>query len=118
MFHALCAYKLFLVGIRNLVIKVDARYIQGMLNNPDTAPSASVNRWIVVILTFHFELRHVPGKIHGPDRLSHRPLQPGDLNNEDDTDEFDDWIDNLYGFLHMINAPVISSTYGRIWKAG
>jgi hypothetical protein len=69
LFHALCAYKIFIVGVRNLIIEVDTWYIKGMLNNPDTAPSASINRWIVSILTFHFELQHVPGKQHGPDRL-------------------------------------------------
>jgi len=70
LFRALRAYKIYIVGVRNLIIEVDAQYIRGMLNNPNTAPSASVNRWIVSILTFHFELRHVPGKIHGPDGLS------------------------------------------------
>ena len=69
LFRALHAYKLFIVGVCNLIVEVDARYIKGMLNNPDTAPSASINRWIVSILTFHFELRHVPGKQHGPDGL-------------------------------------------------
>jgi hypothetical protein len=113
LFRALRAYKIFIVGVRNLIIEVDARYIRGMLNNPDTAPSASVNRWIVSILTFHFELRHVPGKIHGPDGLSRRPPQPGDLSDEDDPDDFDDWVDNLYGFLHLLNpsTPATHSTY-------
>ena len=56
LFRALRAYKLFIVGVRNLIVEVDARYIKGMLNNPDAAPSASINRWIVSILAFHFEL--------------------------------------------------------------
>jgi len=74
-----------------------------MLNNPDTAPSASINCWIVSILTFHFELRHVPGKQHGPDGLSRRPLQPEDVTLDEGVDTFDDWVDNLYGFVYMIN---------------
>ena len=101
---------MFLVGVRNLVVEVDARYIKGMLNNPDIAPSASVNRWIVSILTFHFELQHVPGKHHGPDRLSRHPPQPDDDSDEEedseDEEEFEDWINNLYGFTHMINQPI------------
>jgi hypothetical protein len=36
--------KLYLIGIQNLIIKVDARYIKGMLWNPDISPSASMNR--------------------------------------------------------------------------
>jgi hypothetical protein len=103
LFRALRAYKIFIVGVRNLIIEVDARYIRGMLNNPDTAPSASINRWIVSILAFHFELRHIPGKIHGPDGLSRRPPQPDDLDDDEDPDAFDDWVDHLYGFLHLIN---------------
>ena len=74
-----------------------------MLNNLDTAPSASVNQWIVSILTFHFELRHVPGKQHSPDSLSRRLPQPGDLDDDADPDDFDDWMDNLYSFIHLVN---------------
>src|SRR5712664_1799138 len=74
-----------------------------MLNNPDTAPSASINHWIISILTFHFELRHVPGKQHGPDGLSRRPPQPKDITLDEGVDTFDDWVDNLYGFVYMIN---------------
>ena len=106
LFHTLRAYKIFIVGVRNLIVEVDARYIIGMLNNPDTAPSASINRWIVSVLTFHFKLRHVPGKQHGPDGLSQHPPQPGDLAIAEDKDGFDDWVDNLYGFMHLINHPV------------
>ena len=40
--------------------------------------------------------------MHGPDGLSRRPLQSGD-KVEPDAD--DDWIDELYGFMHMINSP-------------
>ena len=43
LFHALHAYKLFIVGVCNLVVEVDTCYIKGMLNNPDTAPSTSIN---------------------------------------------------------------------------
>jgi hypothetical protein len=110
LYRALCTYKMFLIGVCNLIVEVDARYIKGMLNNPDIAPSASVNRWIVSILTFHFELQHVPGKSHRPNGLSWRPPQPeDDSNNEESNDkaeEFEDWIDNLYSFAHMINNPI------------
>src|SRR5258708_11355236 len=54
LFCALHTYKIFIVGVRNLIVEVDARSIKGMLNNPDIAPSTSINRWIVSILTFHF----------------------------------------------------------------
>jgi len=40
LFRTLRALKLYLIGVRNLVVEVDAQYIQGMLSNPDLAPSA------------------------------------------------------------------------------
>ncbi|KAF7344735.1 DNA/RNA polymerase [Mycena venus] len=73
LFRALRAWKMYLIGVRNLVVEVDARYIKGMLAHPDLEPSASINRWILAILTFHFTLVHVPGVLHGPDGLSRRP---------------------------------------------
>jgi hypothetical protein len=73
-----------------------------MLSNPDIAPSASINRWIVSILTFHFTLVHVAGTHHGPDRLSRHPLQDED-SVIDDKEDFGDWIDQLHGFMHQIN---------------
>jgi hypothetical protein len=76
-----------------------------MLANPDIAPSASINRWIVAILTFHFTLVHVAGSHHGPDGLSRRPRQPDDDLDDRDEGEFDDWIDKLHGFVHQINDP-------------
>jgi Integrase zinc binding domain/RNase H-like domain found in reverse transcriptase len=103
LFRALRALKLYLIGVRNLTVEVDARYIKGMLSNPDIAPSASINRWIISILAFHFTLVHVPGIAHGPDGLSRRPAQPGDIPEEDDEEAFDDWIDKFYGFAHFIN---------------
>ena len=70
LFRALRSLKAYLIGVRDIVVEVDARYIKGMLANPDLAPSASMNRWIVSILLFHFTLVHVPGTRHGPNGLS------------------------------------------------
>ncbi|KAG6858415.1 hypothetical protein C0991_002849, partial [Blastosporella zonata] len=96
---------MYLIGVRNLVIKVNACYIKGMLSNPDIVPSASMNCWIVAILLFHFELVHVKGIHHGPDGLSRRVPQPGDEEVPPDP-HFEDWVDRMYGFLHIIQ-PVI-----------
>jgi len=101
LYRAVRALRLYIIGLRNLVIEVDAKYIKGMLANPDIAPSASINRWIVSILVFQFELMHVPGESHGPDGLSRRRKQPDDEEELED-DEFDDWIDQVNGFLHMV----------------
>jgi hypothetical protein len=106
---------MYLIGVRNLVIETDARYIKGMLAIPDIQPLASINHWIVLILIFHFTLVHVKGAYHGTDGLSHRPRQPEDSDIEDEVDEedFDDYIDHLHGFIHMIqdfNLPTTPKT--------
>ena len=85
-----------------------------MLANPDIQPTASINCWIVSILTFHFTLVHVKGTHHGPDGLSRRPPQPDDVPDNSDN-EFEDWIDRLHGFIHQINAPYKSiSPYPQV----
>src|SRR3979490_1850188 len=104
LYRALRSLRIYLIGLRNLIVEVDAKYIKGMLANPDISPSASINRWIVAILTFHFELVHVAGSHHAPDGLSQRPRQHDNTAEDDDEDEFDDWIDRLYGFVHQINV--------------
>ena len=82
-------------------MEVDAKYIKGMLKNPDIAPLASINRWILLILMFHFTLVHVPGSHHGPDGLSCCRPQPGD--EEEPEDSFEDWIDRVNSFMHFAN---------------
>src|SRR5271154_2423497 len=103
LYHALRSLRIYLIGIQNFVVEVDAGYIKGMLSNPDISPSASINQWIIAILTFHFELIHVARTYHAPDGLSRRPQQPNDKDAEDDKEEFQDWIDRLHGFMHQIN---------------
>ena len=110
LYRALRKLRLYLIGVRNFIIEVDARYIKGMLQNPDIAPSASINHWILSILTFHFELVHIPGVMHGPDSLSRCPAQLNDEDYNAETEEhnFDDWINNLYSFMHHINpSPLL-----------
>ena len=55
---------LYLVRVPNLVVKVDAKYIKGMLCNPYIQPNAAINRWIATILCFNFKLMHIPADKH------------------------------------------------------
>ncbi|KAI0045510.1 hypothetical protein FA95DRAFT_1466748, partial [Auriscalpium vulgare] len=66
LYRALKTLKIYLIGLRNLIVEVDALSIGGMLKHPDLVPTASTNRWIISILAFKFLLRHVPGIFHGP----------------------------------------------------
>jgi hypothetical protein len=61
-----------------------------MLSNPSLGPNATVNRWIDIILMFHFTLVHKPGKGFGPDRLSWRDPCPGDPTYPDPDDVYDE----------------------------
>ena len=96
LFRALKAVKVYVVGVKNLVVEVDAKYIKGMINNPDIQPNAPINRWIAGILLFDFKLRHVSAKDHvAADGLSRRPRSPDDPEDEGDIEE---WIDEAYAF--------------------
>ena len=83
-------------------MEMDACYIKGMLVNPDIQLSASINQWILSILTFHFDLVHVKGTFHGPNRHSGCPRQPNNPVMDDDDFDFDDWINNACSFLHVM----------------
>jgi RNase H-like domain found in reverse transcriptase len=102
LYRVLRVLRMYTIGLRKFVVETDAKYIKGMLANPDIQPSASINRWIVSILTFHFDLVHVKGTFHGPDGLSRRPKQPLDPEIDADDFDFEDWVDCLHGFMHQI----------------
>ncbi len=92
LYRALRHWRLYIIGIKNLQVEVDAKYIKGMLNEPDLQPNAAINRWIQGILMFDFALVHVPANRHkGPDALSRRPLAEGEIAEPDD----DSWLDNI-----------------------
>src|SRR5881394_442198 len=121
LFRALRAYKIYLVGAPNLQVKVDAKYIKGMLNNPDIQLNAAINRWIAAILLFDFELVHVPADRHaGADGLSRRPRADED---EEEKGDPEDWIDQACGLsleiVHWdrlaftrVHHPCVSSYLG------
>jgi RNase H-like domain found in reverse transcriptase len=102
LYRALRALRMYMIGLRKFVVETDVKYIKGMLANPDIQPSASINRWIVSILTFHFDLVHIKGTFHGPDGLSRRPKQLLDPEIDADDFNFEDWVDHLHGFMHQI----------------
>nr|GAT45172.1 predicted protein [Mycena chlorophos] len=92
LYRALRHWRLYIVGVENLCVEVDAKYIAGLLNSPDLQPDAAVNRWIQGILMFQFALVHVPAtKFQGPDALSRRTLAPGEPVDDDD----DAWLDEI-----------------------
>ncbi|KAJ8488793.1 hypothetical protein ONZ45_g13828 [Pleurotus djamor] len=91
LYRAVRHWRLYLIGAKNLVIEVDAKYIKGMLKEPDLQPNNAMNRWIQGILMFDFTLRHVPGtQFKGPDALSRKAHKPEEYIEEDD-----EWLDDI-----------------------
>src|SRR6201746_704748 len=108
LFRALRAVRVWIFGLTNLTIEVDAKYIKGMINNPDLQPNASINRWIAGILLFDFQLVHVSGDRHrGADGLSRRPASPNDPIENDD---HEDWLDHAYSFGIVVLNERLRST--------
>ena len=119
LFRVLKQVRVHIIGVCNLVVEVDVKYIKGMLNKPDIQPNAAINRWIAAILLFDFCLVHVPGVRHsGADSLSRRPFtDDGDADDED----IEEWINSAGGFTIGIHnwvpsryTPSIFSPVGSI----
>jgi len=102
LFRALRTVRVWIFGVWNLTVEVDAKYIKGMINNPDMQPNTSINRWIAGILLFNFKLVHVPVTKHTrADGLSRRSPSEDDPNIVED---HEDWLDNTYSFsIHLLN---------------
>ena len=88
---------------------MDAKYVKGMINNPDLQPNMTINRWIASILLFHFKFHHISADRHtSPDGLSRQP--PSD-DDPPDTDDFEDWLDSSYSFcITLLNDQLLPSS--------
>ena len=105
LFRALRSLRLHLIGIRNLVIEMDAQFVKGMLSNPDIQPNATINRWIAAILFFNFKLVHIPAEKHqGPDGLSRREPAEG----EEEEDDPEEWIDQALSLGLWISSWLLT----------
>ena len=85
---------------------MDAKYVKGMINNPDLQLNVTINQWISSILLFHFELCRISADQQtSPDGLLCWP--PSD-DNPSDTDDFEDWLDNSYSFcVTLLNDQLL-----------
>ena len=73
--RALWATRILIIGVQQLFVEMDAKFVKGMINNPDVQPNTTINRVIAAILLFDFEIRHVPAEKHtGAHGLSWRLL--------------------------------------------
>jgi hypothetical protein len=110
LYRALRHWRLYIIGVKKLIVEVDAKYIKGMLNEPDYSPNATINRWIQGINLFTFELVHIPAERHrGPDALSRRPLAEGETIEVED----DSWLDNIALFSLLQQHPKLDKSFKR-----
>ena len=71
------ATRIHIIGVQQLFVEMDTKFVKGMINNPNVQPNATINCWIAAMLLFDFKIRHVPADKHtGADRLSRRPRIP------------------------------------------
>jgi hypothetical protein len=104
LYRALRHWRLYLIGVKYLQVEVYAKYIKGMLNEPDLQPNAAVNRWIQGILMFDFTLVHVPAvQFRGPDALSRREL----AEDEDVPEHDDSWLDEITLLYYLPNPNTL-----------
>ena len=56
LFQVLKATKVWIIGVQNLTVEVDAKHNKGMIHNPDIQLNVSINQWIAAILLFDLKL--------------------------------------------------------------
>src|SRR6266481_8566155 len=96
LYHTLRHFRLYIVGVQNLIVEVNAKYIKEMLNCPNLQPNAVINRWIGGILTYTFKLIHVPAKnFKGTVGLSWRRKADDDTKPEESNEDSDDDLDDF-----------------------
>jgi hypothetical protein len=106
LFRALRAAKVWLIRLKTFTVEVDAKYIKGMLTNPDTQPNAAMNCWLAGIALFDFKLRHVPGPKHvRPDGLSRRRAAPEDEEDEQ-IEDIEEWIDEILSCMVWVEKDL------------
>jgi hypothetical protein len=67
-------------------------------------PKALVTRWLTWIRLFDFKVRHIKGTKHlAVNRLSRRPPQPKDSNEEEDVDNIIKMDLNYLGITPLVH---------------
>lgn len=54
LFQALRHFCIYIIGVQNLYIVIDMKYIKGMLNEPNLQPNVTINCWIQRIFSYSF----------------------------------------------------------------
>ena len=109
LYTAMMKARFHLFGVKKLVVEHDARYLKGMVENPDIIPDATINRWIAGIRLFSFEWKHIPGKAHAvADGLSRRAPNGTEVPTSPFSSEQDDFLGKVCNFASFVVQPPTS----------
>ena len=88
----------------------DTKFPKEMITSPDL-PNSPMTRWIVYLLLFNFNLKHIKAKNHkAPNGLSQWPQSTKD-SNEDDAEEFlNHFIGNSKWIVDVASAQDVPSS--------
>lgn len=89
-------------------VEIDANTLVAQLNRTATdVPGALIVRWLAWIRNFDFEVKHIPGKKHtAADGLSRKPPGPSDLEQAENEEDIDAWVDGQINAVEWIACPV------------
>ena len=65
---------MYLIGSSSFVIETDHQPLLPLFKNPNSRPPLRIERWILYLQQFDFELKYCPGKKNGADYLSRHAL--------------------------------------------
>lgn len=99
---ALKKFRFWLYGV-HFYVETDANTLCAQLNRSATdLPGALVTQWIAWIRLFDFEIKHIDGKKNqAADALSRRRPTEDDLQEREDEEDIDDWIDAQLSALRV-----------------
>ena len=80
-------FYLYLYGIE-FEIQTDHKPLVSVLGPKSKPPSARIQRWLLYLQQFRYEIRHIPGRLNSADALSRLPVGPTDELDERNTEEF------------------------------
>ncbi|XP_062403787.1 uncharacterized protein K02A2.6-like [Sardina pilchardus] len=86
-FWACRKFSLYLIGCE-FKIQTDHKALIKVLSSNSNPPSARVERWLLYLQQFTYELIHIPGKTNKADPLSRQPVGDSDKAEEKETEDY------------------------------
>ena len=80
-------FQLYLLGIDYFEICTDHKPLVTVLGHKSTPPSARIEKWLLYLQQFRYEIRHIKGKDNSADALSRLPID-GDIDRGDGAEDF------------------------------